>query len=393
MINMSKYIPIHGIKLNKPLSLEIPIKCVPSSMIMYSDNNYIDSINFLTYSEYLSLNSIINKNDIKECDLIAEFSSISHNTLEVENLKIVLSAIYFADRMSNTNKIKYKFMESTAINYMMYGETVENAINLADDLYNKTNNEFFSVYKLPGYRDNNTDFKEFYWYISLGNYKVTNDNFDRFITRAFSSNLDDEYIRQRKFQEKIVHVDVNDTFIDYIEFILKRLNNTDEYSKKIKASLRLYYSVLYESDIEQTILTYVAILETLLLSKSETKAQKAKVSNRCACIVANKMNKSAKTFIANQVSYFYNYRNSIIHDGKAFLEIDHESNIINILISIRHLIYFILKYVIENNIKEISDIETLVKHNLKSDGITDLRGYITYSKENPNNISLIYDDY
>ena len=105
------------------------------------------------------------------------------------------------------------------------------------------------------------------------------------------------------------------------------------------------------------------------------------------------MNKSAKTFIANQVSYFYNYRNSIIHDGKAFLEIDHESNIINILISIRHLIYFILKYVIENNIKEISDIETLVKHNLKSDGITDLRGYITYSKENPNNISLIYDDY
>lgn len=391
MINISKYIPIHGIKLNNPLSLEIPVKCVPPSMIMCSDSNYIDSINFLTYSEYLNLNSIINKNDIKECDLIAEFPSISHNTLEVENLKIVLSAIYFADRISNTNKIKYKFIESTSIRYMMCDKTAKNAIQLAEELYNKTNNEFFSIYKLPGYLDNNNDIKEFYWYISLGNYKVTNDNFDRFITRAFSSNLDDEYIRQGKFQEKIVHVNVNDTFMHYIKCILKRLHNTDEYSKKLKSALRLYYSVLYENDIEQTILTYAAILETLLLQRNETKSQKSKVANRCACIVANKMDKSAKTFIANQVCYFYNYRNAIIHDGKAFLEIDHEINIINILISIRHIIYFIIKYIIENNITNMSNIRTLVQDNLKSDNITNLNGYITYSKEN-NNISLIYEN-
>lgn len=393
MLNTNKYIPIHGIKLNKFLSLIVPIKLVPPNMIMYSNNNYIDSINFLTYAEYLNINSIINKNDIKECDLIAEFSSLSHNTLEVENLKILLSAIYFADRMSNTHEIKSKFIESMLSYSVPLCNNKEETLNYIEKLYVATKNEFFDIYNLAGYRDNNNIIKSLYWYISLGNLKVTNDNFDRFISRSFSSNLDDEYIRQSKFEVNSAHVNVDDTFINYLNSILKRLHDTDEYSKKIKSALRLYYSVLYESDIEQTILTYSSILETLLLQRNETKYQKVKVSNRCACIIANNMNKSAKTFIANQVSYFYTYRNAIIHDGKAYLEIDQETTIINILLSIRHSIYFILKYVIENNIKSILDIKTIVQNNLKSDCITDLNGYITYSKENPDNISLIYDEY
>lgn len=393
MLNMNKYIPIHGIKLNKFLSLIVPIKLVPPNMIMYSNNNYIDSINFLTYAEYLNINSIINKNDIKECDLIAEFSSLSHNTLEVENLKILLSAIYFADRMSNTHEIKSKFIESMLSYSVPLCNNKEETLNYIEKLYVAPKNEFFDIYNLAGYRDNNNIIKSLYWYISLGNLKVTNDNFDRFISRSFSSNLDDEYIRQSKFEVNSAHVNVDDTFINYLNSILKRLHDTDEYSKKIKSALRLYYSVLYESDIEQTILTYSSILETLLLQRNETKAQKVKVSNRCACIIANNMNKSAKTFIANQVSYFYTYRNAIIHDGKAYLEIDQETTIINILRSIRHSIYFILKYVIENNIKSILDIKTIVQNNLKSDCMTDLNGYITYSKENPDNISLIYDEY
>lgn len=393
MLNTNKYIPIHGIKLNKFLSLIVPIKLVPPNIIMYSDNNYIDSINFLTYAEYLNINSIINKNDIKECDLIAEFSSLSHNTLEVENLKILLSAIYFADRMSNTHEIKSKFIESMLSYSVPLCNNKEETLNYIEKLYVATKNEFFDIYNLAGYRDNNNIIKSLYWYISLGNLKVTNDNFDRFISRSFSSNLDDEYIRQSKFEVNSAHVNVDDTFINYLNSILKRLHDTDEYSKKIKSALRLYYSVLYESDIEQTILTYSSILETLLLQRNETKYQKVKVSNRCACIIANNMNKSAKTFIANQVSYFYTYRNAIIHDGKAYLEIDQETTIINILLSIRHSIYFILKYVIENNIKSILDIKTIVQNNLKSDCITDLNGYITYSKENPDNISLIYDEY
>lgn len=393
MLNTNKYIPIHGIKLNKFLSLIVPIKLVPPNIIMYSDNNYIDSINFLTYAEYLNINSIINKNDIKECDLIAEFSSLSHNTLEVENLKILLSAIYFADRMSNTHEIKSKFIESMLSYSVPLCNNKEETLNYIEKLYVAPKNEFFDIYNLAGYRDNNNIIKSLYWYISLGNLKVTNDNFDRFISRSFSSNLDDEYIRQSKFEVNSAHVNVDDTFINYLNSILKRLHDTDEYSKKIKSALRLYYSVLYESDIEQTILTYSSILETLLLQRNETKYQKVKVSNRCACIIANNMNKSAKTFIANQVSYFYTYRNAIIHDGKAYLEIDQETTIINILRSIRHSIYFILKYVIENNIKSILDIKTIVQNNLKSDCITDLNGYITYSKENPDNISLIYDEY
>lgn len=393
MLNTNKYIPIHGIKLNKFLSLIVPIKLVPPNIIMYSDNNYIDSINFLTYAEYLNINSIINKNDIKECDLIAEFSSLSHNTLEVENLKILLSAIYFADRMSNTHEIKSKFIESMLSYSVPLCNNKEETLNYIEKLYVATKNEFFDIYNLAGYRDNNNIIKSLYWYISLGNLKVTNDNFDRFISRSFSSNLDDEYIRQSKFEVNSAHVNVDDTFINYLNSILKRLHDTDEYSKKIKSALRLYYSVLYESDIEQTILTYSSILETLLLQRNETKYQKVKISNRCACIIANNMNKSAKTFIANQVSYFYTYRNAIIHDGKAYLEIDQETTIINILLSIRHSIYFILKYVIENNIKSILDIKTIVQNNLKSDCITDLNGYITYSKENPDNISLIYDEY
>lgn len=392
IIQVPKYIPIHGIKFNNFFSIILPIKCVPSSMIMNSENNYLDSINFLTYDEYINKDSIINKNDIKKCDSIVEFSSLSHNTLEIENLKIVLSAIYFADRMSNTNKLKVKFIKSRLPYYKEIGIPSKEAIKIIEKDYDENNNEFFSICNLPGYRDNNDNINNIYWYISLGNSKVNNDNFDRSITRAFSFNLDDEFSRQKKFQHSIIHVNIDDTFKNRINRILERLNNTDEYSKKIKSTLRLYYSVLYESNIEQAILTYSSILETLLLKENETKAQKTKVCNRCACIVANKMNKSRKIFIANQVAYFYNYRNSIIHEGKAFLEIDHEINITNILISIRHLIYFIFKYIIDNHITDISDIKTLVRDNLKSDNIKSKDGYKTYSKKNPNNISFIYND-
>lgn len=377
---LDKCVPIHGITLNR--GIDVPI--------LIEDIRYVEKFSnrilMYGYNEYLKeASKFINNANIKECDLIAIFTTQSHNTMEIQNIKIILSAIYFADRMANTSKLKENFINRFREYFCP---------DKIDKLYEHREAEYFSNYHIWGYFDNEDEIRPLYWYISLGNNKVTNDNFDKFLTRGFSYELVDEYYRQADFNKYkyTVNVDINKTFNEKMEAIVKRLNMDDEYSKKIKSALRLYYNVLYESDVENSILIYASILETLLLKRSESKGQKHRVANRCACIVANSMSKERKEFIANHVAYFYGYRNAIIHEGKSHLEIDNEVILSDILCSIRHLIYFIIKYVVEHNIQKVSEIQNLVKRNLEEDGIDEKIGYITYIKGDNSKISVIFDD-
>lgn len=387
--DLDKCVPIHGIEINK--EIDIPIEIDDKR---YS-GKFVNLVRLVKYDEYLNMASkFINNDSINKCDLIAIFTTQSHNTMEIQNIKIILSAIYFADRMSNTSKLKENFIHHFKEFFCGKGINEKDAIEIIEKIYENDENEYFSNYHNWGYFDNDDEIRPLYWYISLGNMKVTNDNFDKHLTRGFSYELVDEYSRQTSFNnyKYTIDIDVNNTFVEKMETIVSRLNKDDEYSQKIKSALRLYYNVLYEGDIEQSILIYASILETLLLKRNETKGQKNKVANRCACIVANNKAKEKKEFIANHVTYFYGYRNAIIHEGKSYLEIDNEVILSNIMCSIRHLIYFIIKYVVEQNIKEIKEIKKLVEINMKEDAIDDDKGYITYIKGDNSSISIIFNN-
>lgn len=388
-LDLDKCVPIHGIQINK--EIEVPILIEDKR----SGEKFENLIRLFKYDKYLNMScKFINNDSINKCDLIAIFTTQSHNTMEIQNIKIILSAIYFADRMSNTSKLKENFIRDRKEFFYKDGINEKDAIEKIQKIYENNENEYFSNYHIGGYFDDYDEIRSLYWYISLGNMKVTNDNFDKHLTRGFSYELVDEYSRQANFNnyKYTIDIDVNKIFVEKLEIIVSRLNEDDEYSKKIKSALRLYYNILYEGDIEQSILTYASILETLLLKRNETKGQKSKVANRCACIVANNTAKEKKEFIANHVAYFYGYRNAIIHEGKSYLEIDNEVILSNIMCSIRHLIYFIIKYVVEHNVKEIKEIEKVVKINMKKDSIENTQGYITYIKENKSSISIIFNN-
>ena len=271
LLLLRKYIPIHGVRVSDEINFSMPID---GSRYV---RKYINSIRLISYDEYLKeCSNIINKEDIKQCDSVAVFETQSNNSMEVENLKILISALYFSYRIYNTSRLKDNFI----FNEMkFYGDLSSGEINRdvllkkIEERYINKENEYFLNYNIQGYHNNQDDINSLYWYVSLGNNIITKDNFDRFLTRGFSVELDDEYKRQSQFHnyENIVNLDVNQGFIDKIKIIEKRLNQTDEYSKKIKSTLRLYYNLLYENDIEQSILICASILETLLLKTNDTK--------------------------------------------------------------------------------------------------------------------------
>lgn len=360
-----KCIPIHGIVMNGEINTHV---LIDNELYRYK---YVNLIKLISYDKYLKeyLPYEVNKGDIKECTLVAVFMTEENNSMEVENLKVVISQLYFANRLANANNFK-------------------------NEITQLVDNEYFHNYCIPGYFNNENRIELLDWYISLGNNPIARDNFDRFLTRGFSYGLNDEYYNQASLDDykNTVSIDVNSDFYKKASIIENRLNEGDEYSKKIRSALRLYYNLLYENDTEQSILTCASILETLLLKRNETKAQKSKVANRCACLVADHMSKEHKTFIANHVSYFYCYRNAIIHDGKSYLEIDDEVTMSRIMYSIKHIIYFILKFAFEHDIKDINEIKHVVRENLQIDGIDEKVGYITFSKENNSKIQLIFID-
>lgn len=362
---MRKLMPIQGLILSKSIYADLKIRAV-----LNNSYSYKDKIIFLNNNDYMKNkenfeNDFLGLENIKEFDSIVIYETQSHNTAEVFNLKILISALYFTERLATSRKVKSCIYES--------------------DL---SNNEFFNNYHLDGYFTDDY-IKSDKWYVKLGNKKITRDDFDQFIVRAFSDELIDEYSRQNNFKPYTTQIEVNNRFLIKLEKVLLKINSEDKYSMKLKSVFMLYYKVLLDSDMNDTIVTYAIILEALLLRENEENSSK-KVACRSACLLANEQPKTRKNFIANAIYKLYLYRSEIVHEGKNFLELGEESSIRAIMKITRHTIYLIIKYIIENNIKEVSEIENIVIDNKEKDDIDNAFKYVTINRNEP--VHIIYND-
>lgn len=378
-----KCIPIHGLKFDCNLTLKYKKRNV------LFEKDYKEKMYFITYENYVKefKNLMINGEEIKECDTIAIFFSKAHNTLEIHELKVILSALYFSWRMWLLEQQEEEFV----LNDLMVYEHLNIDLKELEEKRKKSRKKFNdnNFYRNGAYDFTLLKRNGIYhsWYLKLGNSPIHKDDFDRFLTRAFSKEIGDEYNKQYRFDPHIQEVIVDERF----SRIAKRLINntfslTNDYSNKIKSALRLYFKLINLQDVDEAIITYATILETLLLNDQENGEQRIKVPTRCACIIGNKQAKEKKTFIYNIVYSFYGYRNKIIHEGKTFVELDNDYTIFTILNYMKNIIVLIIKYVIENEIKSIDSFKTIVEENLKQDGILSGTKYGIYDRA----ASLIY---
>lgn len=303
---------MHGLKISDELEFAFKI------------GEITVNIKFIPYNIFVKkniINFIINKQNIVNCDIVVAIKNYRHNTLEIYLIKIAISILYFAYRMRSS---ELRIMEKEAekrkeIEVYFDGITKKNIL----EMYKKSNNDdYFDNYNLNGFKGENNIIHYNYWYIYLGKNELNNDNFERWITRGYGSNLLNDY-QQKQGIEQLrnysgVEICVNDNLKDKIQLILSKINKDDEYSRKLVSSFRLYYDLIcgYQSP-EQADISLCTIFEILLLGKDEDN-QRKKVSARAACIIEDKGLLERKKFIANQVYYFYKCRNAIIHDGKKY---------------------------------------------------------------------------
>lgn len=363
---MIKIMPLQGLKLSHSITTPLKIK-----HILNESHEYYDEIKLWTYEDYLTLKKenrldhFIDLDKIKQFDLLISYETQSHNTAEVMNLKILIPALYFAMRLAE-EKLRS-----------------DNLINIEG----MNEHEFFENYHLEGFFGKDYIISD-RWYVTLGNQKVTRDDFDQFIVRAFSDKILDEYERQSKFEPTVTEIKVNEDFMDKLKRVINKINKEDDYSKRLRSAFKIYYNVLSEANIDNSIVSYAIILESLLSKKNENNKAR-RISYRSACLVANNQTQERKYFIANAVYKLYAYRNKIVHDGVNFLQLDDESTLRATLKIIRHTIYSIIKNIIEHDIKTISEIEKIVEDNMNEDDISDSFQYVTIElQKDP--IDIIY---
>lgn len=399
---MAKCVPIHGIKFSEPIALPISI-----------DERRYNIVSFWPYESYKQITKeepeiFINAQEMKQCDTVAVFNTRSNNTLEIFDIKILISAIYFGNRLADTAYYKERNIEDMLrCSIEVYEEVEERKLDFADEndrnviaemrknaerkymFDDERNDEFFRNYNLTGYWNDKNRICNLSWYVKIGNMGITKDDFDSKSTRVFTYSLCDEFGRQAQVFPESVIININATFLDKLKLLLDKLNGDDEYGKKVKSACRLYYDCINENDIDDIIISYSTILETLLLGKNEDN-QRKKVAVRSACLIGDGRCKKKKEFIANRVYYFYKYRNSIVHDGKAFTEFDDDILFSYTLIFIKHVIFFVIKGILEFNIQDSNGIKDIVERNFLKDKLSKGFDYITYNEDINPNIPIIY---
>lgn len=219
--------------------------------------------------------------------------------------------------------------------------------------------------------------------MNTGKNPLSNDNFERWLTRAYGSDLDELYNRRDRLEHVIqlndVQIDVNDGLKKYVDLISLKIIKNDLYANKIMSSLILYYGLLCDfQHPEQNDISFCTILETLLLGKDEDN-QRKKAACRAACIIANGLSINHKKFVANSVYYFYKYRNSIIHDGMNIIDFD-ETIHRAVYQSVKHIIFCLIKYIVCNDIKSIKQIKKIVQQNMTADELENAFDYIDYKQ-------------
>ena len=355
----SKCICLHGLKISHAFKMSIKINSEFIGVSFIPHNVFVNTVDY---------GLLINPQNIVKCDIVVVVNNCCHNLFEVQIVKMAVSMIYFANRMK------------LAANYQSH------------QLHKI--NDYFNNYHIDGYygiADGRTYIEHASWFVKLGNSLPQNDDYDMWMTRVYGYNQCDEYDRrdglEKCIQFKNISIDIDSNLIKQLEKIQDKVNRGDLYSNKLLSAFRLYYSLLSDfNDFEQNDISFCTILESLLLGKDESN-QRKKASVRAACIVANDYNIKNKRFIANQVYYFYHYRNCIIHDGKSILDFDEAEHRI-IHQSIKHIIFYIIQYIIENDVRTPDEIKSLVQHNISSDSLINGFDYIE-SEEIDNNGSSI----
>lgn len=341
-----KALQINGIEFSKEIEFCIDLRLADDT---------IDKFGFLfmPYSLFDKYDiDFINKGDISpESDAVVVHKSMANNSKEVYYIKILISVIAIANRMTRTG-----------VNLL-----IDDEVSILKDLPRNWN--------LQGFFDKSTVIHINNVAASIGPNEITGDSFDSYMTRAYGSGLCDFYDRRYIFDKRLhtLGVKVDDCFKANALKINEYINGEDKFGKKMKSALRLYYDTLMEyTDIDSSIINMATIFETLLLSHDESN-QRKKVSVRTACILFDGEDFVYKEYIANYVYMFYKYRNAIVHDGKTNLDYN-EVLINNLTGNIKHIIYYLFLKLFKNPELDVKDVVT---RNVNNDNLNVGFDYIT----------------
>lgn len=349
----SKILCIHGIEITGFIQLELFYMGVKISIALVPYTDFIKE-----YNE----DELINNEDLVVCDIVVIITNCCNNTIEIQAIKIVISALYFAKRMCASEKRFDKYYKNKIVPSV------------------SSYHDFFCNYNIDGYY-NADGIEDASWYVNIGRHPLENDDFERWTTRIYGCNLTDSYDRRDGLERRWkVRISVDDDYRMCLDKILKKINGTHQYAKKLCTIFKLYYEVLCDfKNPDYTVILYCTIFEMLLLGKDEDK-QRKKVSARAACITANDLKIEHKKFIANQVYSFYRYRNSIIHDGSGLMDFSDEVRFNRSVTGMKSVIFSIIKYIVENDIKVVNEIINITKENANKDSLSQAFDYISIEK-------------
>lgn len=335
-----KYYYLHGLTISDMLLITVPFNGSKISVIFVP---YKKSCEFREY--------ILNQEEIYECDTVAIIHSLNHTSIEVNLVKTAISILYFANRMNLSREYISKCE--------CFGES-------------ESSYHYFKNYEIDGFYTSD-GIESCNWFVKIGKKSFDSDDFDRFMTSGYGTSLDGEYQRKARFNNRLdrtKYIQVTKELVDNICRITAKLEKNDEISKKLFSAFKLYLEILCGFlNTNHSIADMCTIFEVLLL-KSDEDNQRKKVAVRAACLIADKMYFNKKRFIANQIYYFYKYRNKLIHDGDDSFVMDAQQEIIfnRIFSSMKTVIYSVISKLIELDVPSINEIkDNIVKSNVDMD--------------------------
>lgn len=370
-----KVIQVNGIIIDKKIQFKA------------KRDEWVYDFTFMPYDCFINENyELINEQEIKKCETVVVFDSMGNNSIEVYYIKIFLSMIYFSYRIDIEQKRKNQYFcelhseYAELIDIVQKGKMQVEEKCLFEDIkfqnyYKKYEGAVTKNWNTRGFSNGNY-IEDLHWHIRLGKREMDNDDFESYLSRAYGYDLCDSYDRRYVYKPTIQQIDITDNMRKIAKDINRLINDGSISGNKMKSAMRLYYEVLMiYCNMNLSIITLSTILETLLLGKDEDN-QRKKVSVRAGCIVCDGLEKKWKTAIADEVYFFYNYRNAIVHDGKTYLDFE-EVELNNIVENIKHIVFEIVKFYYDEKIKNAKKIKELVKKNISSDGLENGFDYIS----------------
>lgn len=361
-----KVIPIQG--LNIKGNIGVVVQVFNERMLIQAlgiselgnvnvDNKYyIDEFTFVDRSNLVSkikdskeVEKILIK--FKETKTFAIINTRLNKYTEFYDLKVALSIIYIAKRCRTESE--NDFLNILGVNYGYF---------------------------------TSSGIKSTKWHVSIGEKNIDENDFDLTIPVYYTiDDMPESWSIPKHMNESM---SVQEDISYEINKISLSIVKSNEISDKLRSSLYLLFNTLKFENIDLVIIMYSTILETLLLAKNEDN-QRKKVSIRSACLIKNLGNYQEKEYIASWVYDFYKYRNSIVHDGKSFIELQQGDEFVvfnHSLTLIQHLIFNLIKIFVDMEINSIQHIKSIVENNKEIDKLNNAFDYIS------KNITLNYEE-